>query len=192
MEKENLEQLEAEPDKSSENSDSSNFGKFKDAKTLLDAYQSLEAEFTRKSQKLADFQKSQTESVVFSKNDSLEDILNGVTDSDQYKKEITEILERDIEISNLPNRNQVAFKIIKEAKRRTSEALNNPDFLDKYINNKQEIKDKIIAEYLSNLKTIPNAPKVISGNASNIYFSPSITAPKTLKEAGDILSKMLK
>ena len=35
----------------------SNFGKFKDLATLLSAYESLEKEFTKKSQKLAELEK---------------------------------------------------------------------------------------------------------------------------------------
>ena len=53
-------------------------------------------------------------------------------------------------------------------------------------------KDKIITEYLSTLNETQAPPKVISGNSSNIYFSPSLDMPKTLKDAGEILSKMLK
>ena len=36
-------------------------GRFKDAKSLMEAYNSLHAEFTRKCQKLADFQKENRE-----------------------------------------------------------------------------------------------------------------------------------
>jgi len=39
--------------------DGSIYGKFKDAKSLLDAYNTLQAEFTRKCQKLAELQKTQ-------------------------------------------------------------------------------------------------------------------------------------
>ena len=192
MENEIIEQLETEPENISENSDSSILGRFKDAKTLLEAYNNLQAEFTRKSQRLADIQKNLNENALSSNNDSLENILNGSTDSDKYKKEIEEILNNDTDISNLPNRNQVAFKIIKETERRIAETLNNQEYMDKYIETNQSIKDRIITNYLSTLNDAQHAPKVISGNASNIYFSPSISAPKTLKEAGDIFSKMLK
>ena len=41
--------------------DSLSLGKFKDVQSLFDAYNSLQAEFTRKSQKLADFQKHKFE-----------------------------------------------------------------------------------------------------------------------------------
>ena len=49
----------------SENQEGSMLGKFKDAKTLLDAYNSLQSEFTRKCQKLAEFQKENEENASF-------------------------------------------------------------------------------------------------------------------------------
>ncbi len=191
MENEQLEQLEGEPEINSENVDSSIYGKFKDAKSLLEAYNSLQSEFTRKSQKLADLQKQLDENLTLSKSDSIEEILNDSTDMEKYKKEITEILENDTELSNLPNKNRVAFKIIKEAESKTANLLNNPDYMDKYIESNQELKNKIITSYLSSQQNSPSTPKVISGNASNIYFSPSISTPKTLRDAGEILTKML-
>ena len=187
-----IEQLETEPEILSENSESSIYGKFKDAQTLLEAYNSLQAEFTRKSQKLADFQKQLEENAVFSKSDSLEEILTDSTDLEKYKKEVTEILDNNSELSNLPNKNFVAVKIIKEAERKAAETLNNQQFVDKYIESNEKLKDKIISNYLSSLNQTESAPKVISGNSSNIYFSPSLNMPKTLKDAGDILTKMLK
>lgn len=192
MENETLEQLNTEPEDVAENSDSSMYGKFKDAKTLLDAYNSLEAEFTRKSQKLAEFQKKESENALFSNNDSLENILKDSTDLEKYKKEVAEILENNEDLSSLPNRNHLAFKILKEAERRTAINLNNPEYIDKYIENNEEIKEKIISKYLSSLNETSSAPKVISGSASSIYISPSLNMPKTLKDAGDILTKMLK
>ena len=195
MEENIIEQLNTEPETEkfqSENSEGSIYGKFKDAQTLLEAYNSLQAEFTRKSQKLAEIQKQMEENAVFSKSDSLENILTNATDLEKYKKEVTEILDNDIELSNLPNKNFVAVKIIKEAERKTADTLNNQDFIDKYIQNNNTIKDKIISEYLSTLNETQAPPKVISGNSSNIYFSPSLDMPKTLKDASEILTKMLK
>lgn len=195
MENETLEQLVAEPEvlcEQPENSESSMYGKFKDAQSLLDAYNSLQAEFTRKSQKLAEIQKDLEKTEEFSKSDSLENIISDANDLEKYKKEVTEILDNDESISNLPNRNLIALKIIKEAERKSAETLNNQTYVDKYIESNEKIKGKIISEYLSSLNETPSAPKVISGNSSNIYFSPSLNMPKTLKDAGDILTKMLK
>ena len=131
-------------------------------------------------------------SFFHSNNDSIENIVKDANDLDKYKKEITEIVDNDDELSNLPNKNHIAFKIIKEAERKTAETLGDQNFIDKYIENNETLKSKIISNYLSNLQEMPTAPKVISGNSSNIYFSPSLQVPKTLKDAGDILTKMLK
>ncbi len=204
MEEINLEQpnLEIENDitnystdcdeRSLEVQEGSMLGKFKDAKSLLDAYNNLEAEFTRKSQKLAEFQKKVEENANFENFQDLDEFLKSTTDSDKYKKEITEILANNSEICNLPNKYQVALLIVKEAKRKSANALTDQEFLDKNIYSNNEIKQKIITEYLSDLNNISSAPKVISGNSTSIYFSPNENKPKTLKEAGEVFSKMLK
>lgn len=192
MENEKIEQPVTEPEQNTENSEGSIYGKFKDAETLLEAYNSLEAEFTRKSQKLSELQKKIEDNEQISNNDSIENILNDITDSEKYKKEVTEILEQNKELYNLPNKNQIAFKIIKEAERKTEETLNNQDFMEKYFETNENLKQKILTKYLSSLNNTSSAPKVISGNASSIYISPSLNMPKTLKDAGEILSKMLK
>lgn len=168
------------------------FGKFKNANNLLSAYNSLQAEFTRKSQKLSEFQKKLDDFANFKQYENIDDFINDTTDSDKYKKEITEILVNDNEINSLPNKYQVAFKIIKESNNKLAENLNNQEFLDKYIYSNESIKNKIIEDYLSNLNNVSTTPKIVSGVNSNIHFSPNPNSPKTIKEAGEILSKMLK
>ena len=196
MENNQLEQPNLEPDNNesvfSENQDGSNYGKFKDAKTLLDAYNSLQSEFTRKSQKLAEFQKEKEKNAVFETKDNLDEILKDTADSDKYKKEITEILSNNNELSNLPNKYQIAFNLVKNNERKFAEQLNNPEILNKYIEENQELRNSIISKYLSTLNNISTAPKIISGNASNIHFSQTNNTPKTLKDAGEIFFKMLK
>lgn len=193
MDENQLEQPTFKPEEKSDNQDEgSNLGKFKDAKTLLDAYNSLQAEFTRKSQKLAEFQKKNQENAVFEQRNNENSSLDNVTDNDEYKKEITEILAKDSYLSSLPNKYHVALKIIEESNRKSAEQVNNPNFIDKYINDNIHIKNKIINDYLSTLNNISSTPKIISGNAHNIVFTPNESKPKTLKDAGEIFSKMLK
>ncbi len=57
----------------SENQEGSIFGKFKDAKSLLDAYNNLQSEFTRKCQKLAEIQKENNENAFFNKYENIDD-----------------------------------------------------------------------------------------------------------------------
>ena len=87
MEEKIIEQSNLEPEANIENTSTSQedsmLGKFKDAKSLLDAYNSLQAEFTRKSQKLAELQKENDKSALFSYNDSIENIyVNFVSSND--------------------------------------------------------------------------------------------------------------
>ncbi len=176
---------------SSENQEGSNLGKFKSAKSLLEAYNNLQTEFTKKSQKLAELQKIQNKNAIFQNKESYDDFAKSTTDSDEYKKGIEEILARVTDLNNLPNKYQVAYKIIKEAERKSAENLNNPDFIDRNVMDNSLIKDKIISNYLSSLNNIPTAPKVISGNPTSIYLSPKEN-PKNFKEAGEILKNMFK
>lgn len=196
MEDKIIEQPSLETEKScmqnnSEIQEGSMFGKFKDAKNLLEAYNNLEAEFTRKCQKLAEFEKKSDKNAIFSNSENLDDFLKR-TGNDEYKKDIEEILNDDIELSNLPNKYQVASKIIKESNRKSAQTLNDQNFMDNYISKNENLKAKIISEYLSNFNNISNIPKVMTGSPSNIYSAPSSNQPKTLREANEIFSKMLK
>lgn len=176
----------------SENQDGSMLGKFNDAKSLLEAYNNLEAEFTRKSQKLSEFQKEKEKNAIFENYKNIDEFLNANPNNDEYKKEITEILANNTTVSNLPNKFDVALIIAKEAERKSANNLNDQEFLDKNVYSNETFKNKIIGDYLSNLNNISSAPKVITGNATNIYFSPNNDKPKTIKQAGEIFSKMLK
>lgn len=175
-----------------ENQIGSIYGKFKDAKTLLDAYNSLQGEFTRKSQKLSEIQKRFDEIALFSApEENIDEVIKYQTDSDKYKKEIEETLAENQSLSSLPNKYRVAFEVLKTAEERLAKNLDSQEFFDKYIKDNETIKSKIIDEYLSNLNDIKTAPKIISGNPTSVHFAP-VDKPKTIKEAGEIFSKMLK
>lgn len=175
-----------------ENQGGSNLGKFKDAQSLLDAYNELQGEFTRKSQKLAEIQRKSEENALFQNpTEELEMVLNDCEDSDKYKKEIEELLLKNEKLSKLPNKYRVAFETINETKNRLKSILKSPEFYDEYIAQNDEIKTKIIDEYLSKLNNISTAPKVMSGNSTSVYFTPQ-AKPKSVKEAGEIFAKMLK
>ena len=192
IEQPNLDTEESASETTSTSQDGSILGRFKDAQALLDAYNHLQAEFTRKSQKLAEFQRENNKNAIFENKNNGENMLEDkTTDNDKYKKEIEEILSSD-DFDSLPNKHHVAFNIAKTIEEKVAESLNNSQFVDSYLQNNQELKNKIIGEYLSTLNNISQAPKVISGNPSTIHYSNTTSSPRTLKEAGEIFSKMLK
>ena len=196
MEEKIIEQSNLEPEQSlkegSTTQEDSMLGKFKDAKTLLEAYNSLQAEFTRKSQKLAEFQKENEKNAIFQQPEDIDEILKDeTTDKEKYKKEITEIVSK-LQFDNLPNKYQVAFNIAKAIEQKVAENLNDSQFVDAYLKSNTGVKNDIITEYLSTLNNISLAPTVVAENPSTIHFSNLNSNPKTLKEAGEIFSKMLK
>lgn len=176
----------------SENQSGSSLGKFKDAQSLLDAYNALQGEFTRKSQKLAEFQRKCEENALFQiQSEELETVLNDCEDSEKYKKEIEELLSTNEKLGRLPNKYRVAFETINETKNRLKSILKSPEFYDEYIAKNDEIKTKIIDEYLSKLNNVSTAPKLMTGNSTSVYFTPQ-AKPKSVREAGEIFAKMLK
>lgn len=174
----------------SETQEGSILGRFKDVKTLTDAYTSLQAEFTRKCQKLADFQREKDENAIFYKEKSLDEVLKDEQDKDKYKKEVAEILSLNKDFDNLPQKNLIAFKIVKGIEKELTSKLADQEFIDKYINENDNLKNKIISDYLSNLNNISSSPKIINGNSNSVFFAPNKN-PKSLKEAGEIFSRML-
>ena len=115
----------------------------------------------------------------------------GYAAQEKYKKEITEIVSK-LQFDNLPNKYQVAFNIAKAIEQKVAENLNNSQFVDAYLKSNTGVKNDIITEYLSTLNNISLAPTVVAENPSTIHFSNLNSNPKTLKEAGEIFSKMLK
>ncbi|MBQ8451567.1 MAG: hypothetical protein IJ538_02190 [Clostridia bacterium] len=172
-----------------ESNNGSTFGKFKNVKNLLDAYTNLEAEFTRKSQKLAEIEKEFNENALFNKEENIDDFLKR-TNSEDKKEEILQIVNNEL-FQNLPNKFDIGLAVINQANERSANILNDSKFIDEYLSNNEALKTKIIAEYLSKINNIPQTPKLISGNSTNVYIVES-EKPKTIKEAGEIFSKMLK
>ena len=86
------------------NGSNSNFGKFKDAESLLKAYNNLEAEFTKKSQKLAMLE----------------------TESEKAQNEVSKKAEQEKRINEFVSK----FEIVKPFSSALKESLSKDDNLD--------------------------------------------------------------
>lgn len=191
-------------------------GKFKDATSLLNAYTNLQAEFTRKSQKLAELEKkidadslSQKESALSERKETSEnkdcnsiessqnlrqDVLSFVLDNPEakdYIEDIVEELENSKELKNISEGLPIAFRLAKERHKYTPADLAKSAQLQEYILSDKEITTKIIDEYIKSLAEKRTAPKIINGNGKAMVFSPNDNQPHTLADANKIFSKML-
>lgn len=186
----------------------SNFGKFKDATSLLTAYENLEKEFTKKSQKLAELLKQQsiyedTASKIVQEEKitplfKQKDWQNEVSkffienpDAKVYAKEIASTLINDKEIANSKNCLKYAYALAElKNKVKPAELLNDPKHLEDIFSN-QNIRNKIISEYLQEIQFNKNNLKFISGEAKSISPTRPNDKPKNLKEASNMLKKLL-
>ena len=168
-----------------------NLGKFKDTESLLKAYNSLQTEFTKKSQRLSELENSKTE---FNKEEKLNKALEELTQdhniAQQFLSEIREELKgEEIQDYSQVVREQLLKKLSSNYKS-ASDLIMDENFLNNYVYNNQAIRENIIREYLSNLTNI--APtRVMSNISSSIPISPP-NVPTTIKEAGKLAKNIIK
>ena len=186
-------------------------GKFKDVESLLNAYNNLQAEFTRKSQKLSEYESklqamnapknlAEASSMAFeflTKSDK-ENVKVGFDEANQnivtHVQELEESAETNQIILNNPNGVGLETTVKTKEKNLTEsnkeEILQNREFVQEFIEQNQELRDSIVISYLESILE-NNAPKVISKN----YGSGGVALseppkPKNLDDAKQILSQM--
>lgn len=184
MKKENLEQPEINME------GSMNFGKFKDAESLLKAYNSLEAEFTKKSQRLSMLETEneknlQQISKQAEQEKRVDEFVTKFEIAKPFSSALKEILAKDENVDIKDETISLISKSYKTAK----DFSEDEEFLNNYIFSNQEIKDKIVKEYLS--KVTQNSPIKVENGASSITLTPP-KKPTTIKEAGKLAKSIIK
>ena len=197
----------------------STLGKFKDATSLLSAYNSLQSEFTRKSQRLSELEKlleekkqpvqlaeeskigsNEKQGELTENNEeekkqydsAVHDFFLNHADASAFAKDMSKILLENKFLLKNKNGVEIAYKLAKSERNEEPASLaKNPKFLDEYIYSDGSIKDKIIRDYLLEVENSnKNYPKfAVSG--TKIARSLSKDKISTLEEANDIFSKML-
>ena len=116
-----------------------NFGKFKDAESLLKAYANLESEFTKKSQRLA---------VLETEKNLLEQKQNKQADIDR-KFEALKPFSSALKESLINDENAVleneALKIISKNCKTAQDYVSDEEFLNNYIYSNKTIKEKAVS-----------------------------------------------
>jgi len=176
-------------------------GKFKDSETLLNAYNELQSEFTRKCQKLSETEKklqenslnsgNETNTNEFAWNKNISEFLQSHKNANLLVEEITEEMMKNVDLKNSPDGLEKAYaKVIENKYIPHEELVKNQEFLNKYVYSNDEIKNKIINEYVSSLQKSQNP---ISINNSG-YNGGVATANNfnSLEEAGKYVEKMFK
>ncbi len=150
-------------------------GKFKNANALLDAYNSLEAEFTRRSQKLKEL-----EGLVGNKeNSNFQSIVEKIPQLKEYQKDgtvegcISSLVEEINSLQKIAEKssNEEDTEVYEKATKRSG------------------VKDRIISDYLLSLNSMKTVP-LLDSNGSAIYLPEN--KPRTINEAGLMAEKLFK
>ena len=208
---------------------SQDLGKFKSPQALLDAYNNLQAEFTRKSQLLKSIQKDKIDSdKTQNQENSIKNQENSIKNHENLQKfeEMEETIEnQDIsqsceqigddqdyeeKFSQFLLERPEAEKYADEIKSYLESNLNNDPFenalanvilshiktkkigdpiIDEYVLSNEQVKNKIIENYLSELAN-QKPPVVMSSQGGERVSGVLPDRPKTLAEAKKIVNNM--
>ena len=169
---------------------SNSFGKFKDAESLLKAYNNLEAEFTKKSQKLASLESEnvKTQNELNKKAEQAKRVDEFVSKFD-LAKPFSSALKESLATDETVDIKEEAIRLISKTYKSAEDYSRDDEFLNNYIFSNQEIKDKIVKDYLS--KITQSSPIKIENGAGNITLTPP-KVPTTIREAGKLAKSIIK
>ncbi len=190
----NLEKTPLSPKESAENRPQN--PKFKTYENLEKAYDELQSEFTRKSQELAELKKNSADKAEDTPAYLKEDWANNVSSffeeyefAKDYKNEISKILVEDEKIKYSKNPlSKALLKILSQRAFTPQKMLEDEKFLNEYIYSNQNIKDKIISDYVEQLSSKSTPPLITKSFGSSLASTSS--KPKTLKEIKELVEKM--
>ena len=174
-----------------------NFGKFKDAKGLLEAYNSLQSEFTRRCQKVKELEreignlKNSEQVNNTSEKLSIEGECNGFLsafpEAKQHIKSLYGIAASKGDESYGRLERAYIDKLLTDLKSER-DYFTSKDYLNSALNKSDDLKNEIIRGYLDEVyATKSNAP-LISGDGKACVTPPS--NPKSIYEAGNLAKKI--
>ena len=189
-------------------------GTFRDVEALKKSYDSLRGEFTRKSQELAKLQKSigdkettvtppnavnetqntstPNEDLPFLQNENwqhdVDEFFRERNISDEQKRELAQMLIEDKEVQSSASPLYVAYaKMLEKSAKNMQELSKDEAFLEKYIFSDENIKNKIIRDYVYSLNKHDSIPEIMPELVAN--FGEDHVTPKTLSEAKILAQK---
>ena len=168
-----------------------NLGKFKDAESLLKAYNSLQTEFTKKSQRLSELENSKTE---FAREEKINQAISELEQNHNIAQKFYQEIKQAVKEVDAQDYNQVVkdelLKNLEKNYKTANEYISDEQFLTNFVYNNKTIRDNIIREYLANLTNV--APvRVASNISSSIPISPP-NVPETIQEAGRLAKNIIK
>lgn len=185
-------QASAEPDGENigENQEQ-NFGKFKNPTELYKAYCELEKEFTRRSQRLKQMEGELVKESAFESEEqwknAVDKFFENTPSAKGFAREIAQTLIDEPELKRDKNCLSIALtRVLANSFRTPQELMSDGQFLDKYVLSSPVVRDKIISQYLDELRR--GQPPVMLVDNGMQCVAPTIK-PKSIEEAGIMFLK---
>jgi hypothetical protein len=180
----NMEQTAAIPEVELDKESDASYGKFKSAEELLKAYQSLEGEFTKRSQQLKEYEKMDVTGPIDWEG-KVRDFLATYPVAERYTEEIATEIEKDGDAVKHENCLETALLSVLSKKVKTPDELAaDPEVVERVITTN---RDKVIEDYLQRVKT--DLPKTLPKGGSAPVNAPY--RPRTVAEAGELVKKII-
>ena len=182
---------------------SGSLGKFKDAESLLEAYNNLQAEFTKKCQKLsevgkeleklnsAELEKQKEQGKVFESDswkESVSAFLMQNSDAKEYSGDICNEILNDKDIQTSPHALELAWARVMKKKYASPEMLaTDEDFINNKILSREDVKNRILNDYFMSMQN-NKTPPIISKSGSVAGVTQK--QPTTMSEAKEMVAKL--
>lgn len=178
------------------------YGKFKSAEKLLEAYNNLESEFTKKCQLLSELQKdkrlaessevstetSENKHEETSLETTLEDQLSAFLLANEMAKPFEEEIKEKVSSSKQLSPYEVAWANVVLGHLNAEQKTSDP-IVNNYVLSDENVRKKVIQEYLSDLAK-HKPPQVISSAGGERVSSVSPDTPTSLSEAKELVRRM--
>lgn len=167
----------------------SEFGKFKSAEALLAAYNSLEAEFTRKSQRLSELEKEKAVATtvpdVSVVESELQKFLLNNADAVPFADELKSLA---LQHNGKPEFD-VLYKNLALTKLESGQSKKDNPIIKKYVFQDEELKNLVVENYMKELNN-QKPPIVINSDLGEKVAGQKPATPQTLREAKILVEKM--
>ena len=184
------------------------YGKFSCAEDLVNAYNNLQAEFTRKCQKLSEIQKEFAEKEIkeTSKDETenvspayenenwrtrVAEFLMQNEQAKEFSREISNEILNDKNLQNLPDMLEIAWGRVLPKNYKTPDKLaSESSFMEKFVLSNDDVKKKVIGNYLDEIRKAP--PVIGSGIKGGISLLTKTSKPNNLNDAKALAEKFFK
>ena len=183
---------------------SGSLGKFKDAESLLQSYNNLQAEFTKKCQKLSELtsllegqggaqekEEKVEHAKVFENENWKSDVstfLNENLEAREYSGEIANEILNDKSLQSSPNALELAWaRVMKRNYARPETLAFDQNFITEKILSRSEVKKQVIDEYFKNLQNTKTPPVIAK---TGVVATTTIKQPTTMTEAKLAVEKL--